>query len=151
MIFNYSMIMFRYTMFKLSLWVSKIAKHLMEICSQICSHFSSRLPEAYSHRKLTLTSSWRDRITFILLFGIATSVDLFHDKLPRSSLRCLHGAKFDVARVEESLESVFIATTARTNSQTLWLGSLLSKTLLERQRDHVQSVQAFLMALKVRV
>ncbi len=63
----------------------------------------------------------------------------------------MQGEKFDVGRVEESLESVFIATTARRDSGPVWLGSSLSKMLLERQRDHVQSVQAFVMALKVRI
>lgn len=61
----------------------------------------------------------------------------------------MQGEKFDVARVEESLESAFMATTAERLSGTMWLGSGLSRMLLERQRDHVQSVQAFLMALKV--
>lgn len=63
----------------------------------------------------------------------------------------MQGEKFDVAKVEESLELVFIATTAKQDSGTMWLGSSLSRMLLERQRDHVQSVQAFVMALKVRV
>ena len=100
---------------------------------------------------LTRPSAWRDRIPFILLFGIATSVELFQEKLPKSTIRCLQGTKFDVARVEESLESVFTATTGETGCGPLWLGPGLSRVLLERQKDHVQSVQAFCMALKVSV
>lgn len=61
----------------------------------------------------------------------------------------MQGEKFDVAQVEESLESVFIAATAQGNSGTMWLGPSFSNMLLERQRDHVQSVQAFSTALKV--
>ena len=63
----------------------------------------------------------------------------------------MRGDKFDVARVEKSLESVFTSTTAQRNSGTMWLGSGLSNLLLERQRDHAQSVQSFVMALKVRL
>ena len=83
----------------------------------------------------------------MLLFGIATSVELFHEKLPRSAIRCIRGNTFDVERAEESLERVFNASVSQ--SSTLRPGPALSSMLLERQRDHVQSVQAYVKALKV--
>ena len=91
--------------------------------------------------------TWLDRIPFILLFGIATSVDIFHEKLPTSAKRCLQGEQFDVDRVEESLEQVFNDCVGP--ESILRLGPGLSRMLLERQRDHVQSIQAFVSALKV--
>ncbi|KAI9784146.1 MAG: hypothetical protein M1839_002650 [Geoglossum umbratile] len=96
---------------------------------------------------ITLFSSWLDRIPFIVLFGVATSVEIFHEKLPRSAIQCLQGEKFDVERVEETLAKVFNDALFGRKS-ALWLGSALCKQLLERQRDHVQNVQAFVSALK---
>lgn len=61
----------------------------------------------------------------------------------------MQGEKFDVQQVEETLESVFIAATAQDSSGAMWLGPALNNMLLERQRDHVQSVQAYATALKV--
>jgi len=97
---------------------------------------------------LILPSSWLDRIPFVVLFGLATSIEIFHEKLPRSAIRCLQGEKFDVERVEESLEKVFDDAVLGSQS-TLRLGPALCRQLLERQKDHVQSVQAFVNALKV--
>jgi hypothetical protein len=79
---------------------------------------------------------------------VATSVEIFHEKLPRSAIRCLQGEKFDVERVEETLAKVFNDALFGRKS-ALWLGPALCKQLLERQRDHVQNIQAFVSALKV--
>ena len=83
-----------------------------------------------------------------MLFGVATSIQIFHEKLPRSAVRCLQGDKFDVERVEETLTKVFDDALLGRQT-TLWLGPALCKQLLERQKDHVQNVQAFVSALKV--
>jgi origin recognition complex subunit 3 len=92
--------------------------------------------------------SWIGRIEFILLFGIATSVDMFYERLPTAAIRCLHGQKFDVECAEEAQESVFAASVGATDS-SIRLGPALTQSLLERQKQHVQSVQAFTSALKV--
>ncbi|KAI9834735.1 MAG: hypothetical protein M1819_002820 [Sarea resinae] len=95
---------------------------------------------------VSLLRSWLDRIPFILLFGVATSVEIFHENLPRVAIRSMQGEKIDVLRAEESLELVF---NAATNAESpIFLGPSLSGLLLERQRDHIQSVQAFTSALK---
>jgi origin recognition complex subunit 3 len=83
-----------------------------------------------------------------VLFGVATSIEIFHEKLSRSAVRCLQGEKFDVERVEETLAKVFDDALFGRQT-TLWLGPALCKQLLKRQRDHVQNVQAFVSALKV--
>jgi origin recognition complex subunit 3 len=89
-----------------------------------------------------------DRIPFVLLFGIATSVDLFSERLSRTASRCLYGVQFDVEQTSSVLESVFQKVVA--GSQALIrLGPNLLSSLMERQHDHVQSVQAFTAALKV--
>lgn len=95
------------------------------------------------------SSSWLDRIPFVLLFGIATSVELFRERLPRKAARCLHGAQFNVEQVSSILERLF--QTVISGSQTAFcVGAGLVSSLMERQSDHIQSVQAFISAFKVR-
>ena len=97
---------------------------------------------------ITAFSSWMDRIPFVLLFGIATSIELFHERLSRAASRCLYGAQFDVEQTSLILERVFQKAIAGSKAP-LRLGPVLVSSLMERQRDHVQSVQAFIAALKV--
>ncbi|KAL3423541.1 origin recognition complex subunit [Phlyctema vagabunda] len=96
---------------------------------------------------ITLFMSWSDRIPFVLLFGIATSVDLFHERLPRAATRCLSGAQFDVEQTSSVVERVFRKVIAGFEAP-LQIGPSLISSLMERQYDHVQSVQAFISALK---
>ena len=93
-------------------------------------------------------SAYLDRIPFILLLGVATSIEIFHEKLPKSIIRLMRGEKFDVERAEECLSRVFNDATMGTQS-ALRLGPSLSDFLLRWQRDHTQSIQAFVAALKV--
>lgn len=94
------------------------------------------------------SSSWIDRIPFVLLFGIATSLDLFHERLPRAVSRFLDGIQFDVEQTSSLLERIFEKAVAGSGAK-LRLGSTLVSSLIERQNDHVQSVQSFIAALKV--
>lgn len=96
---------------------------------------------------LLLLHSWLDRIPFIALFGIATSVELFHERLPRSVLRLLHGAQFDVEQTSIILEKIFRAAVADKDAP-LFLGSSILSAILDRQEEHVQSLQTFVMSLK---
>ena len=96
--------------------------------------------------------SWLDRIPFVLLFGIATSLDIFHEKLPRSAIQLMKGEQFDVERAEESLERIFYEINDPVDfgdQNVLRLGPSLSKLLLTRQREDIQSVQSFVSSLKV--
>ncbi|KAI5786389.1 origin recognition complex subunit 3 N-terminus-domain-containing protein [Peziza echinospora] len=96
---------------------------------------------------VSLFSAYLDRIPFVLLLGVATSVEIFHEKVPKSILRLMRGEKFDVERAEECLAKIFNDATIGTDS-ILRLGPSLSTFLLARQKDHTQSIQAFVAALK---
>ncbi|KAG4433550.1 hypothetical protein IFR05_010975 [Cadophora sp. M221] len=96
---------------------------------------------------ITLFSSWKDRIPFVLLFGIATSVDLFHERLSRAASRSLEGRQFDVEQTSSLLERIFERAVTGVEA-SLRLGTKLVSELIERQEDHVQSVQSFVEALK---
>ncbi|KAM3089249.1 Origin recognition complex subunit 3 [Clarireedia jacksonii] len=96
---------------------------------------------------ISLFSSWLDRIPFILLFGIATSVELFQERLPRAASRSLYGSQFDVEQTSSILEKIFQKVVAGPDTP-MRLGPNLLSSLMERQNDHVQSVPAFIGALK---
>jgi hypothetical protein len=98
---------------------------------------------------LLCPSSWLDRIPFLVLFGIATSVELFYERLPRAATRCLHGSQFEVEQTNKTLEKVFENVVARDDAPLL-LGPGFVAALIERQNDHAQIMQAFVSALKVR-
>ena len=84
----------------------------------------------------------------MLLFGIATSVDLFHERLSRAASRCLTGSQFDVEQASSLLERVFQRAVA-SSKVPIKLSSSFTSILMERQSDHVQSVQSFIGALQV--
>lgn len=93
-------------------------------------------------------SAYLDRIPFVLLFGVATSIELFHEKIPKAVIRKMSGERFDVERADECFAQVFTDAVI-SDKAVLKLGASLCGFLLERCRDHTQSIQAFIAALKV--
>ena len=100
-------------------------------------------------RLLTWDSSWQGRIPLILIFEIGTSIDLFQEKLSRATIRRLQGVSFEMKDAAETLEMMFRTATAPEESRSLYIGAGLLKMFLDRQIEHVQSVQAFMQSLKV--
>ncbi|OTA96972.1 hypothetical protein M434DRAFT_392418 [Hypoxylon sp. CO27-5] len=96
---------------------------------------------------ISLFSSWLDRIPFALLFGVATSVELFQARLLKSTCQCLYGDQFDVEQSASIIEKIFKAAIAH-SEVPLRLGSSLVHSLLERQRDQVSSIPVFVSSLK---
>ncbi|CAG8952603.1 hypothetical protein HYFRA_00009709 [Hymenoscyphus fraxineus] len=96
---------------------------------------------------ITLFNSWKDRIPFVLLFGIATSVELFQERLTQSASRCIYGIQVDVEQSSVIIEKIFQKAVASSGA-TLRLGPTLLSTLIERQKSYVQSVQSFIAAIK---
>ncbi|MCJ1310954.1 hypothetical protein MMC25_004623 [Agyrium rufum] len=92
--------------------------------------------------------SWKDRLPLVLLFEVATSTENFQQKLPQSILRHLTGTEFETMDAEESLELIFRAVTAPDVERSLWLSPALSKTLLDRQTQNIQSAQALIESCK---
>ena len=92
-------------------------------------------------------SSWNDRIPFVLLFGIATSIDLFQEKLSRTTIRCLQGVKFDMEQL--AVDEILKAAVSLNEPRLLWPGSGLSSTMVQRQNDYFQSTSSFVEVIKV--
>lgn len=92
-----------------------------------------------------VSSCWKDRIPFVLLFGIATSCKLFQSNLSRSAIRSLEGRQFDIERAdpEELLKMI------HREPRSIFLGSGLCKSLVDRQKDFIQSPQSLIQAIKV--
>lgn len=97
---------------------------------------------------MILSSSWKDRIPFTLVFGIATSVELFEARLPKSTIQCMHGAQFDVVKMSSILESVFKCAVAH-HTCALKLGPVFLSSLVDRQQSQVAGIQVFISSLKV--
>ncbi|KAK6954404.1 hypothetical protein Daesc_004371 [Daldinia eschscholtzii] len=96
---------------------------------------------------ISLFTSWLDRIPFALLFGVATSVELFQARLLKSTCQCLYGDQFDVEQSASIIEKIFKAAIAHSEI-ALRLGPSLVYSLLERQQDQVSSIPVFASSLK---
>jgi origin recognition complex subunit 3 len=93
------------------------------------SHLLSELIE--------LMSSWLDRIPFVCLFNVATSVEFLQQRLSRNAVRCLNGRLFDAAPSSAEAQLVFASITR--SDTCLWVGPTLLTTAFERQSDYIQS------------
>ena len=93
-----------------------------------------------------LASSWNDRIPFVLLFGIATSINLFQSNLSRSAIRSIEGTRIEVEQVD--IEDIF-KTLHSGGDKQFFLGPGLSESIIERQRDFIQNPLALMHAMKV--
>ncbi|GKT42167.1 origin recognition complex subunit 3 [Colletotrichum spaethianum] len=96
---------------------------------------------------ITLFDSWRPKIPFTLLFGIATSVELLQARLLKSACQHLYGAQFDVVQTGVILEQIFKPAIAGTDA-ILTLGQTLLQSLVDRQQDQVASIQSFVASIK---
>ncbi|KAG6008948.1 hypothetical protein E4U21_003498 [Claviceps maximensis] len=96
---------------------------------------------------ITLFHSWRPRIPFTLLFGIATSVDLLQARLLKSACRLIYGGQFDGVQTANILETVFKGAVASADVP-LRLGPSLLQSMLERQHEQVAGIQSFISSLK---
>ncbi|OAQ98082.1 hypothetical protein LLEC1_03158 [Akanthomyces lecanii] len=96
---------------------------------------------------IALLSSWRRRIPFTLLFGVATSVELLQARLLKSACRQIYGGQFVDVQTDTILESVFKGAVAASDVP-LRLGAPLLRWMLDRQRDQVAGIQSFISSLK---
>jgi origin recognition complex subunit 3 len=91
---------------------------------------------------------WRERLPITLIFGIATSLEIFQERLPMSSLRHLKGKHFDVVQRQELLEEIFLATITGSGI-SFRVGPSLVNAIMGRQRDHIQTIDDFIDSLQV--
>jgi origin recognition complex subunit 3 len=91
---------------------------------------------------ISALSSWIDRLPIVLLFGIATTTELFEARLPKRTVKLLQGRVFDISLQDDSLYSIY-QTVQDDPATKLWLGPALSSILLERSKDQDESPESF--------
>ncbi|KAG7006021.1 origin recognition complex subunit 3 [Physcia stellaris] len=95
---------------------------------------------------IEILSSWVNRIPFVLLFGISTSVGFFQEKLSQATLKLLQGTQFEINPL--NIDALFKEITRPEQPSNLWLGAGLSRIVLQRHRDHVQTAADFILTIK---
>lgn len=95
---------------------------------------------------IELFSCWQNRIPFVLLFNIATSVEFLQQRLSKTAIKCLDGKFFNAALSSEEVEQVFEALT--TSNPSLWLGPGLATMILDRQSDYIQGIESLVQAAR---
>ncbi|PGH18495.1 hypothetical protein AJ80_04465 [Polytolypa hystricis UAMH7299] len=107
--------------------------------------------EAFDHNVLSdlllLMNSFLDRIPFVLLVGISTSVGIFEGKLPRSVANTLQGRRFGLHDSGQCVDRVFASLQTRVDGK-LWLGHNVSRILLEKSKDYFHSPETFGNSMK---
>lgn len=94
---------------------------------------------------MTMLASWTDRIPFILLVGISTTVELFEARLPKSVIHHLIPQEFDLSgHAYNPMYNIFMATQQGTNSDgMLWLGPAAANVLLEKSKEQETTPEMF--------
>ncbi|CAO1597974.1 Origin recognition complex subunit 3 [Xanthoria calcicola] len=109
-------------------------------------HDSETLDGSLLNDIIEVISSWYDRIPFVCLFGIKTSVELFQEKLHRTTIQRLHGAQFEVAQVD--VDSVFRAVSSSHWDKVFWLGPGIIYSIIQAQQNYIQSIASFTRSLQ---
>ncbi|KAF3482156.1 origin recognition complex subunit [Arthroderma uncinatum] len=91
---------------------------------------------------ITLLWSWLDRIPFVFLFGVATSVTYLESRLPRSTVKLLQGRLFDFHDFGDSVDRIFISLQNQ-DDRGLWVGHGVSQVLMDKSGDCFQSPEKF--------
>lgn len=95
---------------------------------------------------IEMLGHWQDRIPFVCLFSVATSVEFLQQRLSKAAVQSLNGRIFDLAPAREAVEQVF--ETLTDSHALLWIGPTLADMALERQNDYIQSAESFVDAVQ---
>ena len=96
---------------------------------------------------ISALSSWIDRLPIVLLFGIATTIELFEARLPKAIHRLLKGRTFDISPRGDSLYQVYQTVQDHPDAK-LYLGPTLSRTLLGRAKDQDELPDSFANSIR---
>lgn len=91
--------------------------------------------------------SYRDEIPFRLVFGIATSLEIFEHKMTKTSIRHLQGHVFD-AQATSMFQSLFENHMFNLNNKSIIVGPTILEDILKRQHVSTESIDAFISSLK---
>lgn len=91
--------------------------------------------------------SYKDDIPFRLIFGIATSLQIFEDKISKTCVRHLQGKVFD-AQATNTFQSLFEDHMFGLNNKAILLGPTILEDILKRQQASTESIDVFISSLK---
>lgn len=91
--------------------------------------------------------SYKDEIPFRLVFGIATSLEIFEHKMTKTSIRHLQGRVFD-AQATSMFQSLFENHMFNLNNKSIIVGPTILEDILKRQNVSTESIDAFISSLK---
>ncbi|KAF9922273.1 Origin recognition complex subunit 3, partial [Linnemannia zychae] len=107
--------------------------------------------ESFDHDTLqdfiTICSNYQDRIPFVLLMGLATSIDALHQGLPKVVLSRLQTKKFQMQQSSECLTAIIEDLFIHANVGVM-AGSLPLKQLIDQFMHYNFSVGGFVSNLK---
>ncbi|KIV85734.1 hypothetical protein PV11_01395 [Exophiala sideris] len=93
--------------------------------------------------------SWSDRIPFVLLFGISTTVELFESRLPRSTISLLEPRIFQPTGSAKQHDPLFeVYSAAQCEDPHLFLGPSTLSVLAELAQDQSTTVDSFARTIK---
>ena len=96
---------------------------------------------------IQMLSGWSDRIPFVLILGIATTIELFEIRLSRSILRLLDAQTFELTDRTISYHDLFTAAQGR-DYRGLIFGRGVCKLLYDRSEDQDATVKNFVDGIR---
>ncbi|KAL8862917.1 MAG: hypothetical protein Q9178_000859 [Gyalolechia marmorata] len=109
-------------------------------------HDSEAFDGPFLNDIIEVLSSWLDRIPFVCVFGIKTSVELFQEMLRRTTIQRLHGSQFQVAQIH--VDSILKELSSSNQGKIFWLGSGVSHFILQAHQHSIQSIASFASSLQ---
>ena len=83
------------------------------------------------------------------MFGISTSVELFEERLPRSTVALLRGKYFELHEASNCVHHIYERIQAEPDGE-FWLGRNITSVLFERSSDYFNTPEAFSRTVKVK-
>ncbi len=98
---------------------------------------------------ISIISSWSDRIPFVLLTGISTTIALLESRLPRSIIGLLDARVFEPFQAGGQHDPLFdVYSAVQGPDAELFLGPSTVTVLAELAQDQGTTVETFLRAIK---
>ncbi|KAK9447586.1 origin recognition complex subunit 3 N-terminus-domain-containing protein [Limtongia smithiae] len=104
--------------------------------------FDAVLPEA-----IRMLHLYRDRLPFVLLLGVATTLPIFNTKLPKWAIRMIDFKCFDVLRTDSSLSALIDGIMLSPETPFL-VGPRLFRSLLKRYNAQTRRLETFTQAIQ---
>ncbi|KAK5199159.1 Origin recognition complex subunit 3 [Exophiala xenobiotica] len=98
---------------------------------------------------ISIISSWADRIPFVLLTGISTTIALLESRLPRSIISLLDARVFQPFQAEGRQDPLFdVYSAVQGPDAELFLGPSTITVLAELAQEQGTTVETFMRAIK---